>query len=53
VPEVYQLRPILDLVVGELSDERIAALVAVLRQVSREEQRQMIRSISDEVFETK
>jgi hypothetical protein len=52
-PEIYQLRPVLDGIVGKLSDERIAGLVAVLRQGSREEQRQMIQSISDEYFDTK
>src|SRR5262245_33325518 len=39
-PEIYHLRPILDGVVSKFSDERIAALVTVLRQGSRDEQRQ-------------
>ena len=52
-PEIYQLRPILDGVVEEFSDERIAGLVAVLRQGSRDEQRQAIQKISDEYFDTK
>ena len=52
-PEIYQLRPILDGVVETLSDERIAGLVAVLRQGSRDEQRQMIQSIADEYFASK
>ena len=50
-PEIYQLSPFLDHVVGELSDERLAGLVAVLRHGSRVEQEQMIRSISREAFD--
>jgi hypothetical protein len=49
-PEIYFLSPLLDDVVPQLSDERIGALVAVLRHGSREEQKQMIQGISDEVF---
>ena len=52
-PEVYQLRPILDGVVSKFSDERIAGLVAVLRQGSQDEQRQAIQRISDDYFDTK
>ena len=52
-PEIYQLRPILERVVERSSDDRIAAIVAVLRHGSREEQRQMIQHISDEAFERK
>jgi hypothetical protein len=47
-PEIYQLRPILDGVVGKFSDERISGLVTVLRQGSQDEQRQAIRRISDD-----
>jgi hypothetical protein len=49
-PEICQLRPILGDVVEEFSDERIAALVAVLRQGSRDEQREVIQRISDDYF---
>jgi hypothetical protein len=49
-PEIYQLRGILDGVVEKFSDERIAGLVAVLRQGSRDEQRQAIQKISDDYF---
>jgi|SRR5580704_11552886 hypothetical protein len=52
-PEIYQLRPILDQVVEDLSDARLAELVEVLRHGSRDEQRQMIKNISDEVFAKK
>jgi hypothetical protein len=52
-PEIYQLRPVLEEVVGKLADERIASLVAVLRSGSRDEQREMIQSITDEVFDAK
>ena len=52
-PEVYQLRPILDGVVSMFSDERIAGLVTVLRQGSRDERRQAIQRISDDYFDTK
>ena len=52
-PEIYQLRPILDGVVSKFSDERIASLVTVLRQGSRDEQRQAIQRISDDYFDTK
>ena len=47
------MRPILDDVVEKFSDERIAGLVAVLRQGSRDEQRQAIQRISDEYFGSK
>lgn len=50
-PEIYRLRPILDDVVGKFSEERIAGLVAVLRQGSRDEQRQAIQRISDDYFD--
>jgi len=50
-PAIYQMRPILDLVVEKLSDERIADLVAVLRHGSPDEQSRMIEKISDQVFE--
>jgi len=53
IPEVYQLRPILDGVVGKFSDERIADLVTILRQGSRDEQRQAIQRIADDYFDTK
>jgi hypothetical protein len=49
-PPIYQLRPILHDMVEKLSDERIAALVTVLRRGSRDGQRRMIQSISDEYF---
>jgi hypothetical protein len=49
-PEIYQLSPILDRVVGKLSDKQIAALVAVLRVGSHDEQQHMIEKVSDEVF---
>jgi len=49
-PEIYELEPILDRVVEKLSNERIAGLVAVLRHGSRDEQRQIMKSITDEVF---
>lgn len=52
-PEIYQLRPILDGVVEKFSDERIAGLVATLRQGSRDEQRQAIQRISDDYFDAK
>ena len=52
-PEVYQLRPILDGVVSRFSDERIAGLITVLRQGSRDEQRQAVRRISDDYFGTR
>jgi len=52
-PEVYQLRPILDGVVAKFSDERIASLVTVLRQGSRDEQRSALQRISDDYFDTK
>ncbi len=52
-PEVYKLRPILDWLVTRFSDERIAELVTVLRQGSRDEQRQRIESIWDEYFDRK
>ena len=52
-PEIYQLRPILDGVVEKFSDERIASLVAILREGSRDEQKQAIRKISDDYFDTK
>jgi len=51
-PEVYQLRPILDGLVTKFSDERIADLITVLRQGSRDEQRQAIQRISDDYFDT-
>ena len=51
-PEIYQLRQILDGVVSKFSDERIAGLVTILRQGSHDEQRQAIRGISDEYFNT-
>jgi hypothetical protein len=49
-PEIRQLTPILDQVVGNLSDARLAELIAVLRHGSQGEQRQMINKIYDEVF---
>jgi hypothetical protein len=49
-PEICQLQAILDLVVEKFNDNRIAALVEVLRHGSREEQRRIIREISDEAF---
>jgi formate dehydrogenase maturation protein FdhE len=52
-PVIHQLRPILDEVVDKSSDDKLAALVAVLRHGSRDEQRKMIQNISDEVFERK
>jgi hypothetical protein len=52
-PEVYRLRPILDGVVSKFSDERLAGLVTVLRQGSRDEQRQAIQRISDDYFDTR
>jgi hypothetical protein len=52
-PEIYQLRQILDGVVGKCSDERISGLVAVLRQGSQDEQRQEVQRISDDYFNTK
>lgn len=52
-PEIYQLRPILDGVISKFSDERIAGLVIVLRQGSRDEQRQEIQRISDDYFDMK
>ena len=52
-PEIYQLTTILDGVVKKFSDERIANLVAVLRQGTPEEQRQEIERISDDYFDTK
>ncbi len=52
-PEIYQLQPILDGVVEQFSEERIAGLVAILRQGSREEQRQAIQRISDDYFNAK
>jgi hypothetical protein len=52
-PEIYQLRPILDGVVGKFSDERIAGLITVLRRGSHDEQRQAIQRISDDYFDTK
>jgi hypothetical protein len=51
--EVYQLRPMLDGMVGTFSDQRIADLVTVLRQGSRDEQRQAVQKISDDYFATK
>lgn len=52
-PEVLQMRPILDGVVSKFSDERIAGLITVLRQGSHDEQRQAIKRISDDYFDTK
>jgi len=52
-PVIYHLRPILDLVVEKLSDDRIAGLVAVLRRGSRDKQRQMIEKITNDVFDQK
>ena len=52
-PEIYALRSILDKVVAKFSDDRIAGLVAVLRQGSRDEQRQAIQRISDDYFSSK
>jgi hypothetical protein len=47
-PEIYQLVSILDDVVGQFDDERIAGLVSVLRHGSRDEQRQAIKMIWDD-----
>jgi hypothetical protein len=52
-PEIYQLRPILDDVVGKFSDERLAGLTTILRQGSREEQRLEIQRLANEYFDTK
>jgi hypothetical protein len=52
-PEICRLKPILDGVVEKFSDERIAGLIAVLRQGSRDEQRQAIQRISDDYFDAK
>ena len=50
-PEVYALTPVLERGgIQKLSDDRIAALVEVLRHGSPDERARMIRSISDEVF---
>ena len=49
-PEIHRLNPILDRVVEQLSDEQIAALVAVLRGGSHDEQQHLITKISGEVF---
>jgi hypothetical protein len=43
----------LDGMVGTFSDQRIADLVTVLRQGSRDEQRQAVQKISDDYFATK
>ena len=51
-PAIHSLRPILDKVVEKLGDGRIAGLVAVLRQGSREEQRKAVEELSDEYFAT-
>jgi hypothetical protein len=53
IPEVYQLRPILDDVVSKFSDERIAGLVTILRQGSHDEQKRAIQRIADDYFDTK
>lgn len=50
LPEIYQLRPVLDEFVEKSSDEQITALVTVLRNNSREEQSQMIDRITDRLF---
>ena len=50
-PEIYHLRLILDDVIEKFSDERIAGLVVVLRQGSRDEQRRAIQSISHDLFD--
>jgi len=52
MPEICRLMPIIDQAVEMVGDERIASLVAVLRHGSRDEQRQVIQSIADEVFDT-
>ena len=54
--EIYELRPILDGIVEKLSEERISALIAVLRNRSRDEsmrksRQQMVESIAQEFFE--
>lgn len=54
--EIYGLRLILDGIVEKLSEERISALVAVLRNSSRDEsmrlkRQQMVESIAQEFFE--
>jgi|YelNatPaOPRAMG01_1025707.scaffolds.fasta_scaffold19451_3 hypothetical protein len=52
-PEICQLRPILDQVVSNFSDERLADLVTVLRQGSRDEQRTAIQRIAQDYFNRK
>jgi hypothetical protein len=52
-PEIYHLRPILDAVVSKCSDESISGLVAVLRQGTQDEQRQVIQRIADAYLDTK
>ena len=44
--------PILDGVISELSNEKIAGLVTVLRHGSRDEQKQAIQKITDDYFDT-
>lgn len=49
-PEIYQLKPFLDLVVEKLSGGKIAALVEVLRIGTGEEQQRMVDRIADEAL---
>lgn len=46
-PEIYSLIPFIEQIVSRSSDEQLASLVTVLRQGSREEQRQMIRKMEN------
>ena len=50
-PPVTYFQPILDRLVEKMSEEKIAALVAVLRSGSRDKQMHTLQSVSDEVFD--
>lgn len=50
-PEIYDLRPIIDEMMTRCSDEKIGGLIQILRQGSRDEQRQAIRKMVADSFD--